>query len=77
MLRGGGGGYDRACFRRLLETHLLVVAVGLMQPQSRGSVRLRSARFSVPPVVDPHYLEEEEDLERLPVCSAHCVALLF
>ncbi|WP_416676355.1 GMC family oxidoreductase [Egbenema bharatensis] len=34
----------------------------LVQPQSRGEVRLRSANPQDPPVIDPHYLEMPTDL---------------
>lgn len=35
------------------------------QPLSRGSVTLRAADFTVPPVVDPRYLSEPADLDAL------------
>lgn len=34
---------------------------GLARPSSRGSVRLRSARFDTAPIVDPNYLATEHD----------------
>ncbi|MFE1315027.1 GMC family oxidoreductase [Streptomyces sp. NPDC058755] len=37
----------------------------LARPRSRGTVTLASADVLAPPVVDPHYLEAEEDLEVL------------
>ncbi|WP_313076588.1 GMC family oxidoreductase N-terminal domain-containing protein [Melaminivora sp.] len=39
--------------------------VCLLQPASRGSVRLASADPLAPPLVDPAFLAEEEDLARL------------
>lgn len=35
----------------------------LVQPQSRGTVSLRSANFQDPPVIDPHYLECDADMQ--------------
>jgi choline dehydrogenase len=37
----------------------------LAQPRSRGTVTLRSADATAMPVIDPHYLQEEADLEVL------------
>ncbi len=39
--------------------------VCLLQPQSRGSVRLASADPLAPPLVDPAFLAEEDDLARM------------
>jgi choline dehydrogenase len=35
----------------------------LVQPQSRGDVKLRSANPQDPPIIDPHYLQMPTDLE--------------
>ena len=41
------------------------IAVGLMQPASRGTVRLAGPDISVPPAVDPNYLGEAVDRQRM------------
>ena len=41
------------------------ISVGLMTPASRGSLRLASADPTAAPLIDPAYLTEERDLERL------------
>ncbi len=38
---------------------------GITQPRSRGTVRLRSAKWSDSPVIDPRYLSEPDDLRML------------
>jgi choline dehydrogenase len=38
------------------------IAVGLVRPASRGTLRLRSAAPAEPPVIDPAYLSEEADV---------------
>jgi choline dehydrogenase-like flavoprotein len=37
----------------------------IMQPQSRGTIRLRSANVADAPVIDPHYFEATEDVETM------------
>ena len=41
------------------------ILFSLMTPSSRGSVRLASADPSVPPLIDPHYLEDPTDVTRM------------
>ena len=41
------------------------INIGLMRPQSRGSVTLRSADSDVPPIVDGNYVSERYDVECL------------
>jgi choline dehydrogenase len=41
------------------------IAFGLMQPKSRGTVRLAGPAISTAPVVDPNYLGEKIDQERM------------
>jgi choline dehydrogenase len=43
----------------------LVMAVGLLQPRSRGSVRLRSADLADPPVIDLGLYRSPEDVLRI------------
>lgn len=42
-----------------------LIVPGVIQPESRGSLRLRSGEPADPPVVDPGYLEAFEDVETL------------
>ncbi|MCW3839869.1 GMC family oxidoreductase N-terminal domain-containing protein [Micromonospora yasonensis] len=42
---------------------------GLLKPESRGELRLRSVDPTVPPLIDPNYLAEDVDVQRL-VCAA-------
>jgi choline dehydrogenase len=39
-----------------------VLSAGLMHPESRGTIRLRSASPADPPVTDPRYLSADEDV---------------
>jgi choline dehydrogenase len=41
------------------------VLVSLMSPASRGSLYLRSPDPAVPPVIDPNYLADERDVDRM------------
>jgi choline dehydrogenase len=41
------------------------IMVGLLQPVSRGSVRLAAADIGVMPLVDPRYLSDQQDVDRL------------
>jgi choline dehydrogenase len=45
--------------------HGLTVGVVLLQPDSRGQIRLNSADPAEPPVIDPGYLTAESDLRGL------------
>jgi choline dehydrogenase-like flavoprotein len=45
--------------------HSYTILPGLIYPQSRGEVRLRSADPFEAPAIDPHYLEEDADLALL------------
>jgi choline dehydrogenase len=45
--------------------HGLTLAVELLQPDSRGEVRLASADPAEPPIIDPGYLTAESDLRGL------------
>jgi choline dehydrogenase len=42
-----------------------VIAAAIMQPFSRGSVRLSGADVGAPPIIDPNYLGDERDLRTL------------
>jgi choline dehydrogenase len=42
-----------------------VIAAALMQPFSRGSVRLSGPDAGTPPIIDPNYLGDERDLRTL------------
>ncbi len=50
--------------------------VCVLRPKSRGHVGLRSPQPLAPPLIDPNYLEDEDDLERL-VRGARLVLRLF
>jgi choline dehydrogenase len=41
------------------------IAVGLVRPASRGTVRLRSARLEDKPLIDPRYLTQPADVEAM------------
>jgi len=55
--------------------HGITVGVILLQPESRGSVTVRSADPSKPPHIDPGYLTEPSDLARLVAGVRQCQAL--
>ena len=42
----------------------VMATLSLTRPESRGSMRLRSADPFDPPLIDPNYLAEESDLRR-------------
>lgn len=41
------------------------IGVAVMQPDSRGHVRLASADPATPPIIDPRYLSDSHDVDRL------------
>ncbi len=45
--------------------HGLTIGVILLQPRSRGRITLASADPTAPPLIDPNYLAEPEDLQAL------------
>jgi choline dehydrogenase len=45
--------------------HGITFAAGLIRPRSRGRILLRSSDPSDPPLIDPRYLSELDDLEKL------------
>ena len=47
---------------------------GVVRPRSRGSVKLASADPAVPPLVDPNYLGDPSDLEKLVEAVKICAA---
>lgn len=53
-----------------------MMVVGLLQPESRGSVRLRSAKPSDAPVIDLGLFQEQADVDRVVagVAAAHRIA---
>jgi choline dehydrogenase-like flavoprotein len=42
-----------------------LILPGLLRPKSRGNVTLASADINVPPIIDPHYLSHNDDLQVL------------
>jgi choline dehydrogenase len=48
------------------------IAVGLDQPQSRGTVRLASADWRDEPILDPRFLSEQADVDALKVAVELC-----
>uniref|UniRef100_A0A023FQ70 Putative conserved secreted protein n=1 Tax=Amblyomma cajennense TaxID=34607 RepID=A0A023FQ70_AMBCJ len=40
-------------------------AVGMVRPKSRGTVRLNTSDYRVPPLIDPNMLSEQIDLDRI------------
>ena len=51
------------------------VLSGVARPHSRGEVRLASADPSVPPIVDPNYLAEEQDWKAYRAATELCRAI--
>jgi choline dehydrogenase len=41
------------------------ICCSLMKPASRGSVRLAARDITVPPLIDPNYLSDQADVDRL------------
>jgi choline dehydrogenase len=52
---------------RGLETpdRFVTITVALVQPRSRGEIRLRSADPKAPPIIQPNYLHEQADVDAL------------
>ncbi|RJO70633.1 choline dehydrogenase [Nocardia panacis] len=48
-----------------ISEHAITIAVDLIQPSSLGTVRLRSARATDPPRIDPRYLFDPGDIQTL------------
>ncbi len=46
-------------------TDAYVICCSLMKPASRGSVRLADPDITVPPLIDPNYLGDQADVDRL------------
>jgi choline dehydrogenase len=64
QLSFGDAGYfsnSRSTARRTPYT----ILPSLMKPLSRGSVRLAGPDITVPPLIDPNYLAEQADVDRL------------
>jgi choline dehydrogenase len=61
VIAGINGDFDRAP----LPGHGISLDPGLLRPRSRGEVRLRSANPEDRPVVDPHFLQDPEDVAGL------------
>ncbi|MDQ2797359.1 MAG: GMC family oxidoreductase N-terminal domain-containing protein [Actinomycetota bacterium] len=57
------------------EGHGITIGVVLLQPESKGSITLRSADPSVAPVIEAGYLTESRDLDRLVSGVAQAQAL--
>jgi choline dehydrogenase len=55
--------------------HGVTIGVVLLQPESRGTVTIRSADPSAPPAIDAGYLTAPVDLERLVIGVAQCQAI--
>jgi choline dehydrogenase len=45
--------------------HGFTVGIGLMKPESRGSIRVVSADVDVAPLIDPNFLGDAHDVERI------------
>lgn len=48
-----------------IEMKSLTILPVLLHPRSRGTVRLASKEPSIPPLIDPQYLTDSEDIEVL------------
>ena len=59
-----GAGFALAPLRRMIERVYGIVVI-LGKPNSRGTIRLRSARGGDPPLIDPAYLQHPSDLEAM------------
>lgn len=52
-------------FEYLNQTKAMTILPILLHPKSRGTVRLKDADVNTPPIIDPRYLTEQEDIEIL------------
>lgn len=68
------GSFEDFAARREPSAIDLVAAVA--QPQSRGTLKLASSDWRDAPIVDPNYLGDDVDLDRLLVALAEARALL-
>jgi choline dehydrogenase len=50
---------------KISRQHSFTMLPGLIYPESRGEVRLASADPFAAPIIDPHYLEEDADMQLL------------
>jgi choline dehydrogenase len=46
-----------------------VIAAAVMQPHSRGSLRLSGRDADAPPIIDPNYFGDERDLRTLVIAA--------
>ena len=54
-----------ALFAHAPGAHGFMLAPALLQPRSVGTVRLASADFRSPPLIDPRYLTHQQDVDVL------------
>ena len=56
---------EELCFEGLFQTKKLYIHIFLTRPTSLGYVSLHSSDFRDDPVVDPRYLQEEDDVRTI------------
>ncbi len=57
-------GYDLSKEERMRKEGVTFIPT-ILHPKSRGEVRLRNTDPNSPPIIDPHYLEDEHDVKVL------------
>ncbi|RUS77000.1 hypothetical protein EGW08_015225 [Elysia chlorotica] len=61
---------------RMTHTDMFACEASLLRPESRGTVKLRSSDPFDPPVIDPNYLERQEDVDLLVRGIKYCEKFL-
>ncbi|XP_075156010.1 glucose dehydrogenase [FAD, quinone]-like [Haematobia irritans] len=57
--------YKEFLFKEVLNYDVLVVLVSVSHPKSRGWIKLKSASYKDPPLIDPAYFKDSQDKETL------------
>lgn len=54
--------------RSPIDKHAYQLHIGTMRPLSRGTIKLKNSDPFSPPIIDPNYLDRQEDLDELTSC---------